>query len=192
MHIKAYTLTNMTNKSNSTITYYYKDILYSRQQRQRNLGLHRYLTDWKLNSSKNTIRVSKDPWTGRTYRYVKGYLSWADNSYFWKSNKFDFHACHKPGINCKFCVSYQKSKDCKLDRDYTSRTFVEIYFNWDYFKMKKVLLIDEQKLKIVFNGTGSIENVLLCVGVAMRRCVVFALYAMRIQFNHLPFEQAIM
>ena len=61
MHIKAYTLTNMTNKSNSTITYYYKDILYSRQQRHKHLGLHRYLTDWKLNSSKNTIRVSKDP-----------------------------------------------------------------------------------------------------------------------------------
>ena len=49
-------------------------------------------------------------------------------------------------------------KVCKLDRDYTSRTFVEIYFNWDYFKMKKVLLIDEQKLKIVFNGTGQVKN----------------------------------
>ena len=36
---------------------------------------------------------------------------------------------------------------------------MEIYFNWDYFKMKKVLLIDEQKLKIVFNGTGLILNV---------------------------------
>ena len=58
MHIQAFTLHNMTNKSNSTITYYYKDILYSRKQRQKNLGLHRYLTDWKLNSSKNKIRVS--------------------------------------------------------------------------------------------------------------------------------------
>ena len=93
------------------------------------------------------------------YRYFQGYLSWADNSYFWKSKKFDFHTCHKPGVNCKFCVSFQKSKLCKMDRDYTSRTFVEIYFNWDYFKMKKVLLIDEQKLKIVFNGTGLIQNV---------------------------------
>ena len=60
MHIQAFTLHNMTNKSNSTITYYYKDILYSRKQRQKNLGLHRYLTDWKLNSSKNKIRVSKE------------------------------------------------------------------------------------------------------------------------------------
>lgn len=58
MHIQAYTLHNMTNKSNSTITYYYKDILYSRKQRQKNLGLHRYLADWKLDSSKNKIRVS--------------------------------------------------------------------------------------------------------------------------------------
>ena len=62
-----------------------------------------------------------------------------------------------------------KYKVCKLDRDYTSRTFVEIYFNWDYYKMKKVLLIDEQKLKIVFNGTGLIKNVLerVPLGIAM-------------------------
>lgn len=58
--------------------------------------------------------------------------------------------------------------------------------------MKKVLLIDEQKLKIVFNGTGSIENVLFCVGESMRRSIAYALYAMRMQFNHLPSEQAIM
>ena len=68
MHIKAYTLIHLPDKSNSTTTTYYQNILYSRQQKQKNLGLHRYLTDWKLNSSKNTIRVSRDQWTGRTYQ----------------------------------------------------------------------------------------------------------------------------
>ena len=126
MHIQAYTLHNMTNKSNSTITYYYKDILYSRKQRQKNLGLHRYLADWKLDSSKNKIRVSdffslkcifsnffteNGIFTQKSINLFKGYLSWADNSYFWKSSKFDFHSCHKPGIFCKFCVSYQNSND---------------------------------------------------------------------------------
>ena len=68
MHIKAYTLIHLPEKSNSTTTTYFQNILYSRQQKQKNLGLHRYLTDWKLNSSKNTIRVSRDQWTVRTDR----------------------------------------------------------------------------------------------------------------------------
>ena len=43
---------------------------------------------------------------------------------------------------------------CKINRDFTAKTHVWIKFNPDYFRVERVIMIEEDQKLTSFNGTG--------------------------------------
>lgn len=154
LFIRGYKLEHLPSQSNRTVTVYKRKFYVSKEMRSKEeYGLLRYLSDWTLDKKNHT---------------VNGILSWANKEYLWSNQEhFGFNHCRAKNYFCKFCVSFEKGhkvslrdipeyfyKKCKIKRDYTAKTRVWIKFNPDYFRVERVIMIEEDQHLVSFNGTG--------------------------------------
>ena len=59
---------------------------------------------------------------------------------------------------CGHSIFCEKWKKCKINRKHSSKTFVKINFNEDYYKINGVELIDEDLHRYAFNGSGIVSQ----------------------------------
>ena len=154
LFIRGYKLEHLPSQSNRTVAVYKRKFYVSKEMRSKEeYGLLRYLSDWTLDKKNHTVNVI---------------LSWANKEYLWSNQEhFGFNHCRAKNYFCKFCVSFEKGhkvslndipeyfyKKCKIKRDYTAKTRVWIKFNPDYFRVERVIMIEEDQHLVSFNGTG--------------------------------------